>query len=302
MLSILSTLVVEPSRSSRSRQPSRGDPGSLTGRRYFGWVATSALLLGAGLGIFWRAAGFPSGTFVPGLAGHGPDPQLWPRLLFLWVPAGHVLFSVAYVLLARWNPGVSLRGHARADQGALLLVPLLLVGLLWAGPAGPWRGVVGAWYVTAIAVRSGILLHALWRCLAAAPPALPGAGRAAFATLAVPYVLLVGSVGTTSTSGDEPYYLLIAHSLVHDGDLDPDNNIAAGDYVGFYWGRLAAGAAVNAAGRAVHPRDFYSHVHDFISEGFATARAIVAADSRESAGTEDTLLRASPVTSRAREG
>jgi hypothetical protein len=37
---------------------------------------------------------------------------------------------------------------------------------------------------------------------------------------------------------------------------------------------------------------FYGHVHDLITEGFATARAIVAADSRESAGTVDTVLRA----------
>lgn len=37
---------------------------------------------------------------------------------------------------------------------------------------------------------------------------------------------------------------------------------------------------------------FYGHGHDFITEGFATARAIVAAHSGECAGTVDTLLRA----------
>ena len=37
---------------------------------------------------------------------------------------------------------------------------------------------------------------------------------------------------------------------------------------------------------------FSGHVHDFITEGFATARTIVAAHPRESAGTVDTLLRA----------
>jgi len=35
-------------------------------------------------------------------------------------------------------------------------------------------------------------------------------------------------------TGDEPYYLLIAHSLWYDGDLDLANNFAAGDYRAYY--------------------------------------------------------------------
>src|SRR5581483_1302952 len=36
--------------------------------------------------------------------------------------------------------------------------------------------------------------------------------------------------------GDEPHYLLAAHSLVHDGDLDLANNYARGDYQLFFEG------------------------------------------------------------------
>lgn len=36
------------------------------------------------------------------------------------------------------------------------------------------------------------------------------------------------------TSGDEPHYLLMAYSLVHDGDLDLANNYRDGDYQVFY--------------------------------------------------------------------
>jgi hypothetical protein len=54
-----------------------------------------------------------------------------------------------------------------------------------------------------------------------------------------PYVGLGGHVVTAlSTSSDEPYYLLIAHSLLHDGDLDLTNNLARHDYLPFYWGEL----------------------------------------------------------------
>ncbi|MCA1553974.1 MAG: hypothetical protein LC737_06310, partial [Chloroflexi bacterium] len=35
-------------------------------------------------------------------------------------------------------------------------------------------------------------------------------------------------------TGDEPYYLLIAHSLVHDGDFELTNNFANRDYGAFY--------------------------------------------------------------------
>ena len=39
-------------------------------------------------------------------------------------------------------------------------------------------------------------------------------------------------------TGDEPYYLLIAHSLVHDGDFELSNNFANQDYRAFYPGEL----------------------------------------------------------------
>src|SRR6185503_5812626 len=35
-------------------------------------------------------------------------------------------------------------------------------------------------------------------------------------------------------SGDEPHYLLMAYSLIHDGDLELTNNYLNGDYATFY--------------------------------------------------------------------
>ncbi|MBI3177551.1 MAG: hypothetical protein HYZ35_06140 [Chloroflexi bacterium] len=45
----------------------------------------------------------------------------------------------------------------------------------------------------------------------------------------LPYVMR-----TWNITGDEPHYLLAAHSLVHDGDLDLKNNYLNGDYRAFY--------------------------------------------------------------------
>ena len=64
----------------------------------------AALVTGIALWKLWWWAGYPAGAFTPGLDGHGPDPYAWPRLLALWIPAGHVLFALAYALLARWDP------------------------------------------------------------------------------------------------------------------------------------------------------------------------------------------------------
>ncbi len=55
--------------------------------------------------------------------------------------------------------------------------------------------------------------------------------------LAASLVLFLGlALWTTQcdTSGDEPHYLLMAYSLVHDGDLDLSNNYQNHDYQSFY--------------------------------------------------------------------
>jgi hypothetical protein len=69
------------------------------------------------------------------------------------------------------------------------------------------------------------------------PPALPGWALvlAAFAA----YVALGTRVpGAARAQGDEPHYLLMAHSLIHDGDLDLANQYAERQYLPFYGGEL----------------------------------------------------------------
>jgi hypothetical protein len=50
---------------------------------------------------------------------------------------------------------------------------------------------------------------------------------------AIPYLLY-----TWAITGDEPHYLLAAHSLAKDGDLDLKNNYLSGDHLGFHPGFL----------------------------------------------------------------
>ena len=220
-----------------------GDPGSARP----GGVGWRALLLSgataaaAGLTLWnvWWLAGHEPGVFQAGLDGHGPDPYAWPRLLALWAPAAHALFAGAYVLLARWDPARTLRRHFVADQWSLVLILPLLAGLLVAGRDGHWRVGVGIWFTLFIGVKTAILVGGLWRWLTSHAVPAARASIGIFLGAFLPYLFLGAHVVTAmSSTSDEPYYLLVSHSLLHDGDLDLANNFAARDYLPFYWGAL----------------------------------------------------------------
>ena len=155
-----------------------------------------------------------------------------------------LLVSAAVVLgLVMWLPTASQQRLGR------VVVPLSIL-LLWAIPflpvlpdhfplmltlAGPLRwlvaglGVVGCLFA---AVREKLLP------MPTVPRRLPGP-RGVF-VLSVLVLLVAGAHMRRSAglSGDEPHYLVIAHSLVADGDLRIENNHQAGDYRSFHPGFL----------------------------------------------------------------
>ena len=201
----------------------------------FGGAAVAGLVLWK----TWWWAGYPLGTLRPGLDGHGPDPYAWPHLLALWVPGAHALFTLVYGLLGRWDPRGALRRHALADQWSLVLVVPLIAGLLLLGGQGPWRPMIGAWYTLFIGVKTGILVAGLWRWLSSERLPAARASVGIFLGAFLPYLFLGAHVtAAMSTTGDEPYYLLVTNSLVTDGDIDLADDFARRDYLRFYWGEL----------------------------------------------------------------
>ncbi|MCB0164796.1 MAG: hypothetical protein KDI79_11250 [Anaerolineae bacterium] len=69
---------------------------------------------------------------------------------------------------------------------------------------------------------------------------------------AVYLVLLPYLVRTWRTTGDEPHYLLTAHSLVHDGDFDLRNNYDQFDYLDFYFSKdIARQVRYDSAGAEI---------------------------------------------------
>ncbi len=67
------------------------------------------------------------------------------------------------------------------------------------------------------------------------------------------YLALVPLIAATwHTTGDEPHYLLAAHSLVTDGDLDLTNNYAQFDYLNFYISKdIVPQIRLNTAGQQI---------------------------------------------------
>ncbi len=122
----------------------------------------------------------------------------WLALLWLWV-----------VPFLPWLP----------DRFPLLLVL-----------AGPLR-----WVVAAVAVAGIVWSSASKRD--SEPWVVPSPRRAVFiASLALYLILGALHARAIGPGGDEPHYLVIAHSLLSDGDLLIENNHVERDYVAFWAG------------------------------------------------------------------
>jgi hypothetical protein len=160
---------------------------------------------------------------------------------FLPAPPGDSLagtLTILPVVLAglyaihRWGVRLGARGLSRAGSaGELAALGLLLAAIL----ARPALGLEHASELLA----AGLLLLLAHRLARQVPALRPLLGRrlgrrpaALFFWLpfAVYLAILPWSAGQRQPDGDEPYNLLLAHSLAYDGDTDLANNYAAGDW------------------------------------------------------------------------
>ena len=132
----------------------------------------------------------------------------------------------------------------------------------WITPFLP-AGLAGAVFVPSLfsvapftALFSGRLLDfllvsatLLWLWRALAPRGLSRhiatTRRIAFLGFCVHLAVGVKISHDVGLSGDEPHYLLITHSLVHDGDLRVQNNYFQEDYRNFYLGKIGPHLAAN---------------------------------------------------------
>jgi hypothetical protein len=196
-----------------------------------------ALAVAAGLGfLLWYATwGWTIKTLwqTAGL----PDYATFGRFFRLWLPLASALFALTSILFAvgdRAAVGAAVRREAGLS---LALFAFLLMQAGWPRPVPLWIW-LGGFFVAWVALRGALLLWPLRRDTAVRP------GRRAaarvFAGSLLVYGLLVPWVAMTlPLAGDEPHYLLIAHSLLVDHDVDLRNNFERADYQAFHPGHLS---------------------------------------------------------------
>lgn len=151
--------------------------------------------------------------------------------------------SVAALPYAAW--AFAVLSVLAVRRGARRLPPvwwgsLALVSALWAAfaLARPHLGVVGLEPALAAIFVGIAFVQAAGQVLALRPllgRQLPA--RPSWLFAAVPLVLYLAAMPYATNErppdGDEPWYLLITHSLAHDFDVDLTNNYANGDWRGF---------------------------------------------------------------------
>lgn len=186
------------------------------------------------------------------------------RFYLAAIPVCYVLFSTAYAIMLRRGGGEQAafcRCRDYDDATYLLLLGFLGIEIIAPALPAPYL-VCSAFYLIMVCGKAAIWCGGLLRCIAA----LPESGGAA-ASQRLHRMLVITAVGVYAliswyhqyrftTTGDEPHYLLITHSLWHDGDTNLFNNYQQKDYASFYWDELRP-----AFGDQVNETTIYSYRH-----------------------------------------
>ena len=144
------------------------------------------------------------------------------------------LVALAVLPIGIRNP----RGAAVAVSPLALLVipwlpmPLPPAFLIWTGAL-----TIPIWIGVALALAGVPFSDATWHARSTILPRVQV--RVAIAGGCLVFGLAAWSASAVIPGGDEPHYLLITQSLLHDHDLDVENNYAHGDYREYYGGPLS---------------------------------------------------------------
>ena len=181
----------------------------------------------------------------------GPSDAMLRRSLF---PISFLLFTALNSLAARFEL-IARRGPSIWFDAASCIILLAVLRPLRSisGSLGLPVG-LSVLFLGLIVFKSAVLFAAIYRALhrgrtaielSRSPAARPGSRlRRRILT----YMFLVGfsfcflmglhAAAKMCTQPDEPFYLLIAQSIIHDGDLDLNNNLEAREYAPYYPGTL----------------------------------------------------------------
>lgn len=231
-------------------RPPRRDSGSLSSRTTV--VARGvAYLLGA-LSLAW--------VLVP--------------VKLMWLPGpsnemlASALFPVSFLFITGLNSVMTRLGILSPRGFALwfdtLSYAVLLLALKPVAASMKWDGFspqLGLVFVSGIAVKFSILFGAIYRALREKQESSDVRLPTAVFLMSFLFCFLMGLYPATKvfTQPDEPFYLLIAQSILYDRDLDLNNNLEAKQYHAYYPSELLPQRDVNKKGEYISRHGaFYS--------------------------------------------
>jgi hypothetical protein len=185
-----------------------------------GWTLIAVVVAAIGLWLSSGAMAFVSGDVHGTRVGVLPSP--W------WLVAALAISALAAIALHLLGQPATALWLAAVLIVPWLPVPLPAAAFIWSGPLRMWIAALIVFAalapIVAASARSGRLVVLM------DPRRAP---RIAAAIAAVLYVVTAWRIMPRLPGGDEPHYLMIAESLLRDGDLKIENNHLRGDYRDF---------------------------------------------------------------------
>ena len=195
----------------------------------------------------------------------------WGRFYAIALPLCYVMFSASYLLLSRPKDGQAADAQIQAVFARFFRYDdhtyLVLLGFLGLELASSIVEYVSFWlaaaYLAIIVFKTALwlaCLHDYVGIVAAQPPSrerLKRLHRLLLVTAFAVYALISGyHQYRMTTTGDEPHYLLITHSIWHDHDTNLLNNYQQKDYASFFWEELRP-----TWGDQISATEIYSYRH-----------------------------------------
>jgi hypothetical protein len=156
------------------------------------------------------------------------------RFIFLWFPLGYLLFTLTHYIFS----ALSKSRFQNHDLRTYLLLPFLIVLELTIRRSIMVQEIIPFLYICVMAVKAYILFKHACGVIR-----IPGKRKLRLSvvflfTLTVHLSLGLQMIDRTPLQGDEPYFLLMSHSLIHDLDINLENNYLDGDSLNFMGRRL----------------------------------------------------------------